>query len=142
MKILIAALLILHGLIVAAQSSGGFKPPTGGLPNPAWVAWWPTNLGQSWLLSTFGLERMPFTTLVSLINLAGGLALIGAGLGVLGLLIPASWWGSLAVGGAALSLFMLAVYLHPFYVVGIGANIALLVALLWLRWPSPGILPR
>jgi hypothetical protein len=49
MKILIAVLLIVHGLIVAGQSSGSFNP-VGGVKNPAWLSWWPANLGQSWLL--------------------------------------------------------------------------------------------
>lgn len=135
MQTLIAALLILHGLIVAAQSSGSFKPPAGGLQNPTWVAWWPTNLGRSWLLSSLGLERIPFTTVVLLLNLAGGIAIIAAGLSLLGIVIPASSWGTLAVVGAAISLFMLVVYLHPLYTVGIGANLAILIALLWMRWP-------
>ena len=30
MKLLIGALLIIHGLIVAGQSSGSFKPPPAG----------------------------------------------------------------------------------------------------------------
>jgi hypothetical protein len=31
-------------------------------------------------------------------------------------------------------------YVHPLYAVGIGANIAILVFLLWIKWPSPTIL--
>ncbi len=136
MKILIGILLIVHGLIVAAQSSGSFKPPSGGIQNPAWVSWWPTNLGQSWLLSGLGLERMPLTTLILLLNLAGGVALVAAGLGVLGVLVPSAWVGPLAIGGAAISLIMLTIYLHPIYALGIGANIGILVTLLWTNWSS------
>jgi len=44
MKILIAVLLIVHGLIVASQSSGSFNP-AGGLKNPSWLSWWPAHLG-------------------------------------------------------------------------------------------------
>jgi hypothetical protein len=135
MKLAIGILLIIHGLIVAGQSSGSFKPPTGGLANPAWVGWWPANLGQSWLLASLGLERMPFTTLILLLNLVGGIALVAAGLGVLGMFVPSSWWVPLAIAGATLSLSMLVIYLHPLYAIGIGANLAILIGLLWARWP-------
>jgi hypothetical protein len=143
MKIMIGVLLILHGMIVAAQSGGSFRPPSEGIPNPGWVTWWPTNLGQSWLLSGLGLQRMPFTTLVLLLNLAGGIALLGAGLGVLGVLVPTGWVVPLTVSGAAFSLIMLAIYLHPLYVLGISANVGILVALFWTNWPSRvlGLLP-
>lgn len=134
MNLLISVLIIIHGLIVAAQSSGGFKPPTGGLQNPSWVAWWPTNLGQSWLLSSLGLERMPFTTFILLLNLVGGIALVVAGLGALGILVPPSWWQNLAIAGAAISLIMLIIYLHPLYALGMAANMAILIALLWVHW--------
>ena len=50
---------------------------------------------------------MPFNTVILLLNLAGGMALLAAGLGVLGILIPTSWWATLAVAGAAISLFQL-----------------------------------
>jgi hypothetical protein len=140
MKLLIGVLLIIHGLIVTAQSSGSFKPPTGGLQNPAWVGWWPTNLGQSWLLTGLGLERMPFTTVILLLNLVGGIALVAAGLGVLGIIVPTSWWAPLAIAGAALSLFQLVIYLHPLYALGFGANIAILLTLLWTKWLPPELI--
>jgi hypothetical protein len=53
-----------------------------------------------------------------------------SGPGVIGFVVPAIWWRSLAVTGAVLSLVMLAIYLHPFYGIGIGACIVLLAALL------------
>ena len=43
MKILIAVLLIIHGLIVASQSSGSFNPGAG-VANPSWLNWFPVNL--------------------------------------------------------------------------------------------------
>jgi hypothetical protein len=58
MKIVIAVLLIIHGLIVAGQSSGSFNP-IGGVQNPSWLSWWAANLGQSWLLTALGIEQSP-----------------------------------------------------------------------------------
>ena len=42
--------------------------------------------------------------------------------------------------GAVISLVLFVFYVHPLYAVGIGANIAILVSLLWLKWPSPDVL--
>ena len=134
MKILIAVLLIVHGFIVTAQSSGSFNP-VGGIQNPSWLNWWPANLGQSWLLSSLGVERTLIARAGGLLWLVAGMALFTAGLGVVGLLVPPTWWRVLALSGAAISLVMLAVYLHPFYGIGIGASIVLLAALLWVQWP-------
>jgi hypothetical protein len=43
-------------------------------------------------------------------------------------------WRSLALIGVAISLVMLAIYLHPFYGIGIIASVVLLAALLWKQW--------
>lgn len=140
MKLFIAILLILHGLITAAQSSGSFgSTASSGIQNPSWVSWWPTNLGQSWLLSWLGLEKAPFTWISGVLWLAGGIALAAAGLGVLGFIIPSDWWRTLAIAGGAISLFMLVVYLHPFTIIGTALSIAILVALLWVHWPPTSL---
>lgn len=80
MKTVIALLFILHGLIVAAQAGGSFKPGVGVI-NPTWLNWWPTNLGQSWLLSKPGLAGMPAVTLCGVLYQLAGISLIAAGLG-------------------------------------------------------------
>jgi hypothetical protein len=134
MKILIAILLIVHGLIVAGQSSGSFNP-IGGIKNPAWLSWWPASLGQSWLLTTLGIERSLVARAGGFLWLVAGAVLVAAGLGVLGLGVPPTWWRSLALSGAAISLIMLAIYLHPFLSIGIGASIVLLATLVWEQWP-------
>ena len=134
MKILIAALLIIHGFIVANQSSTSLNP-TGGVNNPTWLNWWPANLGQSWLLSALGVERTLVSRVGGFLWLAAGIALVAAGFAVLGFVLPQTWWRSLALIGAAFSLIMLAIYLHPLYGIGISASVVLLVALLWEGWP-------
>jgi hypothetical protein len=134
MKILIAFLLILHGLIVIGQSSSSFNP-VGGVKNPAWLSWWPSNLGQSWLLSGLGIQHSVLARAGGALWLAAGIALVAAGLGVAGLVVPSTLWRSLALTGAIISLVMLIIYLHPFYGIGIGASIVLLAALVWEQWP-------
>lgn len=138
LRLLIGGMLIVHGLIVAAQSTGTFgrgDPIT----NPSWLNWWPTALGQSWLLVGLGVEQMVAARLAGVFWLIGGVALVAAGLGVFGVLVPQEWWRTLAIGGAGMSLLMLLFYLHPFYGIGAGASAAILVALLWARWPTPAI---
>jgi hypothetical protein len=139
MKIVTVVLLILHGLICAAQAIGSFSPSEG-VPNPSWLNWWPTALGESWLLSKLGIGQSLFTIVVGVLGLVSGVCVIAAGLGLFGFAIPLDWWRALAGVGAALSLIYFAIYAHPFFAVGIGANIAILVVLLWIGWPSIDVL--
>jgi hypothetical protein len=137
MKLLISVLLILHGLIVAGQSAGSFGSTIPNeLQNPSFVSWWPINMGRSWLLSWLGLEKTLIVYKIGgLLWLAGGVALVAAGLGMLGFIVPTDWWRELAIGGAAVSLFMLALYFHPITIIGTASSLAVLIALLWAKWP-------
>jgi hypothetical protein len=38
--------------------------------------------------------------------------------------------------GAVISLLLFIIYAHPLYAIGIGANLAILLVLLWAKWPS------
>jgi hypothetical protein len=134
LRFLIGGMLIVHGLIVAGQSASAFGAGNP-IANPSWLKWWPTAFGQSWLLAGLGLEKTIAAWLAGLLWLIGGVALVGAGLGVFGVLVPEGWWRMLAIGGAGMSLLMLLFYLHPFYGIGIGASAAILLALLWADWP-------
>jgi hypothetical protein len=143
MKLLIGILLILHGLIVAGQSAGSFGSTIPNeLQNPSFVSWWPINMGRSWLFSSLGLEKTLIVYRIGgLLWLAGGIALVAAGLGVLGFVIPVDWWRELAIAGAAISLLMLAVYFHPVTIIGTTSSLAVLVALLWAKWPPTSLIP-
>jgi len=139
MRIFVVILLIIHGLITASQSGGSFNP-TGGVPNPKWVSWWPTSLGQSWLFARFDLERSFIGTMAGILWLISAASLIAAAFGLLGFIVPTPWWRVLAEVGAITSLVLLILYAHPLYAVGFGANLAILLVLLWARWPSPEVL--
>ena len=141
MKLLISVLLILHGLIVAGQSAGSFGSTIPNeLQNPSFVSWWPINMCRSWLFSWLGLDKtLVAYRLGGLLWLAGGIALVAAGLGVLGWIVPTDWWRSLAIGGGAVSLIMLAIYFHPITIIGTASSIAVLVALLWAKWPPASL---
>ena len=141
MKLLISVLLILHGLIVAGQSAGSFGSTIPNeLQNPSFVSWWPINMGRSWLFSGLGLDRtLAVYRIGGLLWLASGIALVAAGLGVWGLFIPPDWWRGLATGGAAVSFIMLAIYFHPITIMGTVSSLAVLVALLWAKWPPTSL---
>jgi hypothetical protein len=97
-------------------------------------------MGRSWLFSWLGLERtLAVYRIGGLLWLAGGIVLVIAGLGVLGLIIPSDGWRGLAIAGAAISLFMLTVYFHPMMIIGTASSLAVLVALVWLRWPPTSL---
>jgi hypothetical protein len=134
MKILLACLLIVHGLIVAAQSAGSLAH-SAPLANPTWLRWWPTALGQSWLWAGLRAKGSVLETIDGVIWLVSGLALAAAGLGLLGVLIPPVWWRPLAFAGGVASLGMLLLYFHPLLGVGLTASAALLVCLLWVQAP-------
>ena len=127
LRLLIGGLLIVHGLITVAQSLGVFGR---GTENPAWLNWWPTPLGRSWLLGSLGLEGTAVSWLAGTLWVIGGIAFLGAGFGILAHL---EWWRTLAVAGAFASLVVLIPYFHPWYAFVTVLNIGILVALLWLR---------
>jgi len=66
----------------------------------------------------------------------GGIAFLGAGFGILA---HHEWWRTLAVVGAFASLVVLVPDFHPLYAFVTVLNIAILVALLWLGWPSANL---
>jgi hypothetical protein len=133
MRILFGILLLLHGFIVCAQSSASFKP-IGGTPNPSWMAWFPANLGQSWLFSKLGIEQAAGVKALGILWLIAGIALILGALAMFHFIIPLAWWRILAIIGAGLSLLILALYFHPFYLIGFSASLILLIALLSKSW--------
>ena len=56
--------------------------------------------------------------------------------GGLGLWAHAGWWRSVAAIGLAASFGLMIVYFNPWYLFIEGVNTALIVGIVWLRWPS------
>lgn len=79
MRLHVIVFLLAHGVITAAQSSGLFGGSANGVANPGIVKWWFTRLGESWLLSRFGLESRPILFLIGLLWLAAGAGFVAAG---------------------------------------------------------------
>lgn len=53
-----------------------------------------------------------------------------------GLWIEAPWWRSVAVVGLAVSFGLMVVFFQPWFIPIETINAALVIALLWLAWPS------
>lgn len=131
-SVLAGGFLVVHGLIttaIGAGSIGASNPPA--MTMPSWLSWWPVSLGRSWLLDATGLGS-PGAVIGGLIWLVAGLALIGAGLGYLGIGPMRDQWHLLAAFGALLGLVALGLYFHPFYVGAVAINLVL-IALVWGR---------
>ena len=129
LRIIIAIVLSAHGIghVLGLLAALGIKPT-------------PSHLARSWLLTNL-LGAATSRVLVFVIFLAATLGFVSAGLGMFDWLVPGSMWQQLAIGSSVLSLMGLTLFLNAFPSIfpnWIGANavnVAVLVSLLWLRWP-------
>ena len=106
--------------------------------------------GQSWLKGWSSHSRLltnlmgnTFSNIVCAILYAAALiGFIGAALALLGWVLPHDWWRTLAILSAVISLVGIALFwnalilLFPHKVGALAVNIATLVCLLVLSWPS------
>lgn len=128
----VGIVLVAHGLITTMIGLGSMSNPTSAaMPTPSWLGWWPGTLGRSWAFDALNLGS-GLASIGGLLWLAAGLALVGAGLGWLGVSVVSNQWQMLALVGAVLGLAALALYFHPFYVVAIVINVVILVSV-WGR---------
>ncbi len=132
MQTLVGAFLVAHGLITTAIGFGSVTNPDGApIAMPAWFGWWPGPFGRSWLFQALDLGS-GVAVVGGLLWLAAGVALVIGGLGWIGLPALADLKVPLLITGASLGLVALALYFHPFYLVAVLIDLAL-VALLWGR---------
>ena len=73
---------------------------------------------------------------IALALAAGALFVISGG----GLLAQAEWWRPLAVTAAVLSLLFFVVFFQPLILFGMALDAAVIVALVWLDWPTKSII--
>jgi hypothetical protein len=128
-QVLAAGFVIAHGLITTMIGFGGVtRPDAPAMTVPAWFGWWPGPFGRSWLIDAMGLGSGA-SILANGLWLVAGLALIAAGLGWFGVPVLSGAWQPLAIGGAAVGLVALALFFHPFYLVAVLVNVAILMVL-------------
>jgi hypothetical protein len=125
-----AAILVGHGLITSMIGFGAVTSPSApAMALPSWIAWWPGPFGRSWAFDALGLGAGA-QIIGGAVWLAAGLLIVAGGLGWFGFALFEGSRVSLLVTGAALSLIALALYFHPFYLVAVAIDIAI-VFLLW-----------
>lgn len=126
----IGGFLVLHGLITSVIGMGGVtRPDAPAISLPSWFSWWPGPFGRSWLFDALHLGSGA-SVAGGAVWLLSGLALIGAGLGWLGVPVLRENMELLAFSGGALGLAALALYFHPIYLIAMVIDAAI-VLLLW-----------
>jgi hypothetical protein len=124
LRLVTGAFLILHGLIHLGAAAVAARP---GASREGLWAFFTTD---SWLLRGQGPQvRRPVG--IALFVLAS----VGFVLAGLAELLGLGAWRVVAVASALDSLLLLILYWHRLLEVGVLLNVAILVALLWARWP-------
>jgi len=120
--VVVGTLIVVHGLITLAIGStalSGAPPPQGASSLPG-AGWYPLAFGESWLFSGSAIR------LGGVLWLAAGIGLLATAAAMFGFVLPTSAWRVLGVVSAVTGLAALGTFFHPYYVIGILANIAIL----------------
>lgn len=126
MNLLLAALLFGHALIHVSYITPA-PPQTATGPS------WPFRLTGSWLLNLLRMDAGAATALGRTLVSATVFALTLASLAMAGLL-PAAWWPLLVATGSVLSMATLVTFFHPWLVLGLVIDAALLWGTLVAGW--------
>jgi hypothetical protein len=132
-RVILAGFLLAHGALHASFLTP--RPPltAGGPP-------WPFDLDRSWLLSAMGVQP-ELTRLIGVALVAAtvaGFAL--ASFSALGI-APHGIWAPAVTLGSVASAGVLVLFFHPWLVVGLGIDAALMWAALAGWSPSPTVTP-
>lgn len=130
MRIFIGLALLAHALIHTAYLSPA-PPRTAGGPE------WPFEMSRSWLVGSLGLSADAIRPLGTVLVALTIVVLVTAGLSVLGAL-PGEWWRWLTVVGAVTSALTLALFFHPWIVLGFAIDAVLLYLVLVANWQPFG----
>jgi hypothetical protein len=131
LKILLALFLIALGLVHAGLAATPNPNDPDSRPGSFF-----TSISRIWLLPQLGLNAAAVQwTGIILVALAT-LGFVLAGMGVFGVSGSTAVWRTVAVVSACVSLLLLALFWHPWLIVGVLIDVGLLIALLWAKWPS------
>lgn len=127
MKLLLGAFVIAHGLIHASFLSPA-PPRTASGPE------WPFEMSRSWLVTIVHVDPGLVRILgIALVAVTVG-AFVLAGMSALGLAVPAAAWQPAVLAGSVVSVATLAIFFHPWLVLGFVIDAALLWAALLAGW--------
>jgi hypothetical protein len=134
MKLMLGAFLLAHALIHVSYLTPA-PPQTAGGPE------WPFAMARSWLVTGIGLDVGVIRALgVGLV--VATIALLGAAaLATVGWLLPPGVWPILVAAGAATSALTLAVFFHPWIVIGLLIDAVLLWSASVAGWTPEALGP-
>ena len=118
MTLLFGLFLVAHGLV-----HGLFmvpRPPDAG-------ASWPFDPSESSLLIRLGVEPSFAQAIAAVLVAVTAVAFFLTALTVIGIL-PADWLRPIAIASASVSLILLGIFFHPWLVIGIAIDVAILWA--------------
>ena len=119
----VGVLIALHGLITLAIGGAA----VGGAPTPPEMSklpgagWYPVALGDSWLLHG-GAAQMG-----GVLWVLSGIGLLLTAASVFGFVLPGAWRQVGLISGV-LGLAGIALFFHPYYLIAIAANLAIVTA--------------
>jgi hypothetical protein len=116
LRVVVGILLIIHGFAHWQITNGWGSQPS----------------ASSWLLGS--VEPVALNSLGTLLWVTTLLAFVVTGIV---LFAGGSWWRTLTVVSSVLSLLVIGLFWQPNMVIGAAVDIGILVALLWVQWPSP-----
>jgi hypothetical protein len=123
MQIFVGVLIALHGLITLAiggVAASGAPTPTEMSRLPG-AGWYPVPLGESWLL------RGEASQIGGAVWVVAGIGLLLTAAAMLGFVLPEAW-RQVGLISAVFGLAGLALFFHPYYVIGIAMNLAIIGA--------------
>lgn len=120
-------LLVGHALVHLAYVTPA-PPHAEGAPE------WPFAIEESWAVTHLGISADVVRPVAYLLVAVVLVALVGAGLAAVDLLVPAAWWPALVVTGAGASLLLLTLSFHPWLVIGVAIDVVLLYLVLVNGW--------
>ncbi len=130
-KLLLAAFLLMHGLIHALFLAPAPAATAGG---PSW----PFEISRSWVLTPLGLDP----GVIRMIGLALFAATVAgfavAAVATLGALPAGLWVGGVVLGSIA-SLALLGLFFQPWLVLGVAIDVVLLAVVLGNGWRPEGL---
>lgn len=136
-KLIAAGVLLAHGLghggALAALAWIRLRP---GTPTGDWHA------AKSWLVPSMGGDAA--TTLASLFWIVSLVGFVIAAMSFWGFVFPAGVWQPVAVAAALVSIAGITLFFGTWptfnTIAALAVNVAVLAAVLWLRWPPAGVL--
>ena len=129
-RLALAGFLLAHAAVHLGYVSR--RPPATGGPT------WPFELGRSWLLTPLGVDPGLARAVGTALTLATIVAFVVAALAAAGLVAGA--WLPAIVAGTAASVVLLIVFFHPWLLLGVAIDVALLWVALGQGW-TPAQLP-